>query len=102
MGTQEQEQQVLDMKLQREGARAEAKQHELDMQQKLHESKQRHAGEERQAHVDHLARMRKELGLTAEQLSTYMNICEQGKPAKLIQILGGSKESAGVHLHEGA
>merc|ERR1712139_454767 len=93
---EEQEQAVQDMKLEREEQRvrrrrqmeAEGKTHELEMQKAVHDVKQKQQTEERQAHLEHLASLKSELGLTGDQLGAYMLGMQQGPPAKLIQLKG--------------
>lgn len=106
--SEEQEQKVQDMKLEREEQRvrrrrqmeAEGKTHELDMQRAVHDVKQKHQTEERQAHLEHLASIKRELGLTGDQLGAYMLAMQQGPPAKLIQLKGVDSEKSIIQLQE--
>merc|ERR1711948_127869 len=76
----EQEQQIQDMKLECEEQRlrkrrrieSENKTHELEIQRATHEAKQREHLDERQAHLGHLESLKRNLGLTADHLATYM------------------------------
>jgi hypothetical protein len=111
--TEDQEQQLLDMKLDREEERlrkgrkmeAAAKAHERELQKAAHDAKQEERRVEREAQFEHLARLQKDLNISGNQLATYLLAVEQGPPDKLIQING--KEAGGngngigfVHLQE--
>lgn len=94
---QEQEQQLQDIKLEREEARlrkkrameTETKEHERKLQRAAHEAKQLEMSEKQDAQLKHLGSMKSVLGLSSEQLATYVVASEQGPPAKLVQIVGG-------------
>jgi len=96
---EDQEQQLQDMKLDREEARLrkrrsmewETKAHERELQRAAHEAKQAELLQDRQARVEHLASMKTTLGLSGEQLAAYLLASEQGPPAKLVQVV--SKDS---------
>jgi len=106
--SEEQEQKVQDMKLEREEQRlrrrrqmeAEGKTHELEMQRAVHEVKQREQAEEKQAHIEHLASLKTELGLTGDQLGAYMLAMQQGPPAKVIQFRGADAQRGVIQLQE--
>merc|ERR1711918_150145 len=99
---------VQDMKLEREEQRgrrrrqmeAEGKTHELEMQRAVHDVKQKQQTEERQAHLEHLASLKKELGLSGDQLGAYMLGMQQGPPAKVIQLRGVDSEKSIIQLQE--
>merc|ERR1740117_379489 len=107
--SEEQEQKVQDMKLEREEQRlrrrrqmeAEGKTHELEMQRAVHDVKQKERAEERQAHLEHLASLKSELGLTGDQLGAYMLAMQQGPPAKVIQFKGLDSQKSIIQLQEG-
>jgi hypothetical protein len=113
--SQEQEQQIQDMKLQKEEQRlrvrrqmdSEAKTHELEMQrnakahalelQRLtHEASMKEETEKLQLQSDHMTKLKQDLGLSAEQVAAYLTSKEQGRPEKLIQILGGGSHESGA------
>lgn len=94
---EDQEQQLLDMKLEHEEERLrkrrqmemETKEHERKLQRSAHEAKQQEILEDRQAHLQHLTNMKSTLGISGDQLSTYLLAQEQGPPSKLVQIVAG-------------
>jgi len=107
--TETQEQQLLDMKLDREEERnrkkrtmeTDAKAHQRELERMAHEAEQAQKRAERQAHLQHLAQLQRDVGLSAEQVAAYIIAVENGPPEKLIQING--KEACGngfVHLQE--
>lgn len=106
--SEEQEQKVQDMKLEREEQRlrrrrqmeAEGKTHELEMQRAVHDVKQKQQTEERQAHLEHLASLKRELELTGDQLGAYMLGMQQGPPAKVIQLKGVDSQKSIIQLQE--
>jgi regulator of protease activity HflC (stomatin/prohibitin superfamily) len=93
---EEQEQQLQDLKLDRENERlckrrqmeTATKTHELELQRAAHEAKQREHADKRDAHLNHVEKMKSTLNMTSEQIATYLLASEQGPPAKLIQIVG--------------
>lgn len=93
---EEQEQQLQDMRLDREDERlrkrrlmeAASKAHELELQRAAHEAKQQELADKREAHRSHLQQMRTVLGMTSDQIAAYMVASEQGPPGKLIHIVG--------------
>lgn len=106
--SEEQEQKIQDMKLEREEQRlrrrrqmdAEGKTHELEMQRAVHDVKQKERAEERQAHLEHLSSLKSELGLTGDQLGSYMLAMQQGPPAKVIQLQGVASQKNVIQLQE--
>lgn len=124
--SEEQEQSVQDMKLEREEQRIRrrrqievegkthelemkravkthelelqrsAQSHELEMQRAKHEAKQREQTEDRRAHLEHLASLKRELGLSGDKLAEYMLAEKQGPPSKVIQFAGMDSSRAGV------
>jgi hypothetical protein len=97
---EEQEQQLQDLKLDRENERlckrrqmeAATKTHELGLQRSAHEAKQRELADKREAHLSHLEHMKSAISMTSEQIAAYLLASEQGPPGKLIQIV--SKDGA--------
>jgi len=91
-----QQQGLQDMRLEHEEARlrkhrqieAETKSHEREIQRAAHDAKQLELSQDREATLEHLARMQKQLSLAGEQLASYLLASEQGPPAKLVQIVG--------------
>jgi len=91
-----QQQGLQDMRLEHEEARlrkhrqieAETKAHEREIQRAAHDAKQLELSQDREAKLEHLARMQKQLSLAGEQLASYLLASEQGPPAKLVQIVG--------------
>merc|ERR1712151_13201 len=91
-----QEQGLQDMKLEHEEGRlrkrrqieAETKAHEREIQRAAHDAKQLELSQDREAKLEHLAHMQKQLSLAGEQLASYLLASEQGPPAKLVQIVG--------------
>merc|ERR1719476_1151881 len=83
---EEQEQQLQDLKLDRENQRlqkrrqmeAATKTHELELQRAAHEASQKEVTDKREAHLTHLEHMKGALGMTSEQISTYLLASEQG------------------------
>merc|ERR1711957_634814 len=116
---QEQEQQTQDMKLERDEQRSrkrrqiesESKRHELELQREAkslaHEASIKEGAETRQAQLEFLASLKRELGLSAEQMASYVTAKEPGRPDKLIQITGvsadvGSCASSFLQVQTGA
>jgi len=105
--TEDQEQQLMDMKLDREEERekrkrqmeTDAKAHEREIQKLAHQAEQAEKQAERQAKFEHLARLQKDLGISTDQLASYLLALEQGPPAKLIQITGKESTSANGFVH---
>jgi hypothetical protein len=101
---EDQEQTLQDMKIAREQERLrkrqkmekETKAHELELQREAHEAKQQETLRDRQSRLEHLANMKANLGLSGDQLATYLLASEQGPPAKVIQIQGAPKDGS-VH-----
>eukprot|EP00929_Paragymnodinium_shiwhaense_P067277 TRINITY_DN33876_c0_g1_i4.p1 TRINITY_DN33876_c0_g1~~TRINITY_DN33876_c0_g1_i4.p1 ORF type:complete len:500 (-),score=101.05 TRINITY_DN33876_c0_g1_i4:193-1626(-) len=93
---EEQEQQLQDVKLEREQERLrkrramemETKEHERQMQRLAHEAKQLEIREKQEAQLKHLSNMQSTLSLSSEQVATYLVASEQGPPGKLVQIVG--------------
>lgn len=77
-----------------------AKTHELEMQRAVHDVKQKERAEERQAHLEHLSSLKSELGLTGDQLGSYMLAMQQGPPAKVIQLQGVASQKNVIQLQE--
>merc|ERR1712079_957903 len=94
---------MLDMKLAREEERLRKKQHmeketkahEHELQKVAHEAHQKEVHSDRQAHLEHLSNMKASLGISGDQLASYLLASEQGPPAKLIQIHGVKKDDLG-------
>merc|ERR1711879_258434 len=92
---EDQEQRMQDMKLTREEERLrkrqsmekETKVHELELQRQAHEAQQQEILRDRQSRLEHLANMKSTLGLSGEQLASYLLASEQGPPEKLVQIV---------------
>merc|ERR1712048_157637 len=90
------EQQLQDLKLDRENERLRkrrqmetaTKTHELELQRVAHEAKQQEHADKREAHLKHVEHMKNTLGMSSDQIATYLLASEQGPPAKLIQIIG--------------
>merc|ERR1719440_2290261 len=103
--TEEQEQQLKDIRLQREEDRQrqqhrmekEKQVHEMEMQKAAHDQTQKEQLAERQASFEHLARLKQDLSMSTEQLASYLLALEQGPPDKLVQIIGkdGGSSSGG-------
>jgi hypothetical protein len=101
---EDQEQKMQDMKLQREEERLrkrqamekETKVHERELQRAGFDAQQQEVLKDRQSRLEHLSNMKLSLGLSGEQLASYLLACEQGPPAKVIQIQGAAKEGS-VH-----
>merc|ERR1712224_1037585 len=95
--TEDQEQQLEDMRLQRERERLQQKQgmekdtqeHKTALQRARHDA-------ERQAQMEFLQRLQRELGVSGDCLAEYLLALERGRPEKLIQIVGkdGSMNSS--------
>merc|ERR1712048_860581 len=102
---EEQEQKMQDMKLQREEERLrkrqamekETKVHERELQRAQFDAQQQELLRDRQSRLEHLASMKASLGLSGEQLASYLLACEQGPPGKVIQIQGASKEGCSTN-----
>jgi regulator of protease activity HflC (stomatin/prohibitin superfamily) len=102
---EDQEQELLDMKLEREEDRLrkhqqmemETKEHERKLQRAAHEAKQLEMLEDRKAQLEHLTNMKSTLGISGDQLSSYLLATEQGPPSKLVQIVGGMGGSDNSH-----
>jgi hypothetical protein len=100
---EDQEQQLQDMKLVHEEERLkkrrqmelETRDHDRKLQRADHEAKQKEVLEERDAQLQHLRSVKDELGLSSDQLSSYLIASEQGPPGKLVQIVGA--DSSGNH-----
>jgi len=98
---EEQEQQVQDMQLKheeerlkkRQGMEVETAEHKRKLQRATHEAKQKETAEVQEAQRQHLATLKSSLGLSADQLATYLVAHEQGPPQKLVQIVS-SKEAS--------
>jgi hypothetical protein len=92
---QNQEQQLTDMKLDHEEQRLrkrrhmemETKEHERKLQRAAHEATEKERLDERQAELEHLSNIKDSLGLSGEQLSSYLLSLKQGPPSKIVQIL---------------
>merc|ERR1719310_2565458 len=77
---EEQEQQLQDLKLDRENERlckrrqmeTATKTHELELQRTVHEAKQREHADKRDAHLNHVEKMKSTLNMTSEQIATYL------------------------------
>eukprot|EP00931_Biecheleriopsis_adriatica_P105690 TRINITY_DN80235_c0_g1_i1.p1 TRINITY_DN80235_c0_g1~~TRINITY_DN80235_c0_g1_i1.p1 ORF type:complete len:487 (+),score=102.24 TRINITY_DN80235_c0_g1_i1:62-1462(+) len=99
---EDQEQKMQDMKLAREEERLrkrqqmekETKAHERELQRAAHEAQQQEILSDRQSQLEHLANMKTSLGLSSEQLASYLLASEQGPPAKVIQIQGAPKDGS--------
>jgi len=78
--TEDQEQRMLDMKLEHEETRlrkrrqmeTETKEHERMLQRAAHEATQKEMLEQRQAQVEHLDSLRSSLNISSEQLASYL------------------------------
>merc|ERR1711915_1077811 len=89
---EDQEQMMLDMKLAREEERLRKKQqmeketkaHEHELQKAAHEARQQEVISDRHAHLKHLSNMKASLGISGDQLASYLLASEQGPPAKFI------------------
>jgi len=100
--TEEQEQQLEDMRLKRKEERlqiqwkmeTDTKAHEREIQRAAHEANQQEQQEQRQAQLEHLRRLKSDLGISGDRLAAYLLAMEQGAPEKLIQIVG--KEAGGT------
>merc|ERR1712057_54309 len=76
---EDQEQHLLDMKLEHEQERLrkrrqmemDTKEHERKLQRAAHEAKQRELLEERQGQLAHLSSLKKNLGISSEELASY-------------------------------
>merc|ERR1711869_49840 len=94
--TEEQEQQLKDIRLQREEERQrqqhrmekEKQVHEMEMQEAAHNQTQKEQLVERQASFEHLTRLKQHLGVSGDSLAEYLISMERGPPEKLIQIMG--------------
>merc|ERR1711904_407068 len=101
--TEEQEQQLKDIRLQREEDRQrqqhrmekEKQVHEMEMQNTAHDQTQKEQLAERQASFEHLARLKQDLGMSGDSLAEYLISLERGPPERLIQIMG-NKDSGGT------
>merc|ERR1712004_350507 len=77
---EEQEQKIQDMKLAREEERIRKKQtieketkaHERELQRVAHEAQQQEILKDRQSQLEHLTNMKASLGLSGEQLASYL------------------------------
>mmetsp|Transcript_8658 Transcript_8658/g.16185 ORF Transcript_8658/g.16185 Transcript_8658/m.16185 type:complete len:464 (-) Transcript_8658:119-1510(-) len=105
--TEQQEQSLLDMKLEREEQRLHkqweiekaTEEHKRALQREQHQAEQLQQKEERGAELEHFMNLKQNMGLSPDHLASYMLAWQQGAPEKLIQIV--SKESSGngfVHL----
>jgi len=100
---EDQEQQLLDMKLEHEEERLrkqrqmemETKEHERRLQRAAHEARQKEMLEDREAQLQHLTNMKSTLDITSDQLSSYLLASEQGPPSKLVQIIAGNGGGSG-------
>jgi len=100
---EDQEQHLLDMKLTHEEERlrkrqqmeSESAEHERKLQRAAHEARQKELTEEREAQLQNLKNMKSTLGLSGEQLSSYLVASEQGPPSKLVHIVGGKECGSG-------
>merc|ERR1712187_336428 len=100
---EEQEQRLQDMKLEREEDRlrkrmhmeVETKDHERKLQRAAHEAKQHELENDRAAQLRHFVNIKQELGLSADQLSSYLISSEQGPPGKLVQIVAKDGSNTG-------
>merc|ERR1712187_309850 len=98
---EEQEQRLQDMKLEREEDRlrkkrqmeVETKEHERKLQKAAHEAKQQELENDRTAKLQYYNNLKQGLGLTPDQLSSYLISSEQGPPGKLVQIV--TKDGSG-------
>merc|ERR1711862_649287 len=99
---EDQEQKMQDMKLQREEERLrkrqamdkETKVHERELQRAAFDAQQQEVLKDRQSRLEHLANMKASLGLSGEQLASYLLASEQGPPGKVIQIQGATHEGS--------
>merc|ERR1712003_599298 len=99
---EDQEQKMQDMKLAREEERLrkrqrmekETKAHERELQREAHEAQQQEILRDRQSRLEHLTNMKATLGLSGDQLASYLLASEQGPPAKIIQIQGATKDGS--------
>jgi regulator of protease activity HflC (stomatin/prohibitin superfamily) len=99
---EDQEQKMQDMKLAREEERLrkrqkmekETKAHERELQREAHEAKQQEILRDRQSRLEHLAHMKTSLGLSGDQLASYLLASEQGPASKVIQIQGAPRDSS--------
>lgn len=120
--SQEQEQQVQDMKLQREEQRLatrrqmesdakrhelalqrEVKQHGLELQRLAHEALVKEETEKQLKQLENLVSLKRQLELSADQVTSYVIAKAQGRPEKLIQITGidGERQVPLVQLQTG-
>lgn len=107
--TEDQAQQLEDLKLEREEQRLrkrwllenETEEHNRELRKAAHEATLQEQREVREASLDHLTRLKRDLGLISNQLGGYLLATEQGPPAKLIQVVGKDIGGNGfVQLHE--
>merc|ERR1711972_884824 len=102
---EDQEQKMQDMKLEREEERLrkrqamekETKVHERELQKAKFDAELQETLRGRQERLEHLASMKASLGLSGEQLASYLLASEQGPPAKVIQIQGATKEGCSTN-----
>merc|ERR1712151_297746 len=109
---EDQEQKVQDMKLAREEERLrkrqkmekETKAHERELQREAYEAQQKEILRDRQSRLEHLMNMKDSIGLSGDQLASYLLASEQGPPGKVIQIQGaprdGSAHGSFIQLQE--
>merc|ERR1712060_417834 len=93
---EDQEQKVQDMKLAREEERLrkrqkETKAHERELQREAYEAQQKEILRDRQSRLEHLMNMKDPIGLSGDQLASYLLASEQGPPGKVIQIQGAPR-----------
>lgn len=110
--TEEQEQQLEDLRIQRDGERLQQKQrmetstkeHERQLKKAAHGANQKELLEERTAQLQHLAHLKTELGMSGAHLAEYLIAVERGAPSKLIQITGAGSGGNGtppfVHIQD--
>merc|ERR1712032_1139759 len=108
----DQEQKMQDMKLAREEERLrkrqkmekETKAHERELQREAYEAQQKEMLRDRQSRLEHLMNMKDSIGLSGDQLASYLLASEQGPPGKVIQIQGaprdGSAHGSFIQLQE--
>merc|ERR1712037_556003 len=96
------EQKVQDMKLAREEERLrkrqkmekETKVRERELQREAYEAQQKETLRDRQSRLEHLMNMKDSIGLSGDQLASYLLASEQGPPGKVIQIRGAPRDSS--------
>merc|ERR1712039_45594 len=88
----------------RQAMEKETKVHERELQKAAFDAQQQELLRDRQERLEHLASMKASLGLSGEQLASYLLASEQGPAAKVIQIQGavgeGSSRGSFIQLQE--